>query len=92
MKKICQRKHYDLYIINANEIYFGKEAKKFMIYNYSMDYKKFNYFINNLALDLNKKKLCYEINRNKDKENVVYFIVDPFLSRKHFEPFIRNIL
>ena len=84
MNKVCKSKHYDLYIINTSVKYKGSSAKKFMIYNYAMAKNKFNNFINNLSQELQKNKFCYEINRDKDKENVVYFIVDPFLSRKHF--------
>ena len=85
MDKICKDSKNDLYIINYN----GKNSDKkiFKLYNYSMEQNNFFKFIKKLRKDLKNK--CFKFFENNEK--LFTFEVEPSISRKHFEPYIRNI-
>ena len=85
MNKICKDSKYNLYIIN----YKGKSGDKiiYKLYNYSIDQNKYLGFIKRLKTSLNNR--CFNVIQNNEK--MITFEVEPSLSRKHFEPYIRSI-
>ena len=85
MNKICKDSKYNLYIVN----YKGKNGDKiiYKLYNYSIDQSKYLDFIKRLKSSLNNR--CFNVIQNNEK--MITFEVEPSLSRKHFEPYIRNI-
>lgn len=85
MDKICRDSKYNLYIINYKEKNGDKIIYK--IYNYSIEQNKYLDFIKRLKTKLNNR--CFDIIQNNEK--MVTFEVEPSLSRKHFEPYIRSI-
>lgn len=86
MDQICQASGNNLIILNYN----GKnnDKKIFKIYNYNLEEYKYLYLIHKLKNDLGNR--CFEAIKNNEK--MYTFKVHPSITRKHFEPFISNVL
>jgi inorganic pyrophosphatase/exopolyphosphatase len=85
MNILCKDSKYNLYIIN----YKGKGGDKiiYKLYNHSIEQSKYLDFIKRLKASLNNR--CFNVIHNNEK--MITFEVEPSLSRKHFEPYIRSI-
>ncbi len=87
INKICKKENNNIYIICYNDKLNNNKCKSFILFNYNLNQINFNILINDLKKILNNKCLKIENISN----NQIKFYVDNSISRKHFEPIIKNL-
>ena len=99
MFNLCQNDHYDIYLCNYSDTFYNNadiknniKVKCFIFYNYDMKEEKFENMIKGISSLLGMK--CYKreevVFDKKNNKKVYRFFVHQAISRKHFEPIIRE--
>lgn len=95
----CQEKHYDIYLCNYSDKFYSHvdskinlKVKCFIIYNYEMNDERFEDLIKGVSSLLGMRLYKREdvVFDKKNNRKFTRFYVHQAISRKHFEPVIRD--